>query len=76
MFLDAEKEDYLRMLGPAIEALRAGGLLIADNLTSHASDLAGFREAALADPRLSGLVVPIGRGELVAVRLGDGGVTT
>ena len=69
VFLDAEKEDYLRLLEPAIEALRPGGLLIADNLTSHEADLADFRDAALADPRLGGLVVPIGRGELVAVRL-------
>jgi predicted O-methyltransferase YrrM len=68
VFLDAEKDDYLRALEPAIEALRPGGLLVADNLTSHASDLAPFREAALGDPRLEGLVVPIGRGELVAVR--------
>ncbi len=68
VFLDAEKGDYLRALEPAIEALRPGGLLVADNLTSHASDLAPFREAALGDPRLEGLVVPIGRGELVAVR--------
>jgi len=69
VFLDAEKEDYLRLLEPAIEALRPGGLLIADNLTSHEADLADFRDAALVDPRLGGLVVPIGRGELVAVRL-------
>ncbi len=69
VFLDAEKEDYLRMLELAIEALRPGGLLIADNLASHEADLADFRETALADPRLAGLVVPIGRGELVAVRL-------
>lgn len=69
VFLDAEKEDYLRLLEPAIEALRPGGLLIADNLISHEADLADFRETALADPRLGGLVVPIGRGELVAVRL-------
>lgn len=68
VFLDAEKEDYERALEPAIEALRPGGLLVADNLTSHADDLATFREAALGDPRLAGLVVPIGRGELVAVR--------
>jgi caffeoyl-CoA O-methyltransferase len=68
VFLDAEKADYLRAMEPAIRALRAGGLLVADNLTSHAEDLAEFREAALADARLSGLVVPIGRGELVAVR--------
>lgn len=69
VFLDAEKEDYLRLLEPAIEALRPGGLLIADNLTSHEADLAVFRETALADPRLGGLVVPIARGELLAVRL-------
>ena len=68
VFLDAEKEDYLRFLEPAIRALRPGGVLVADNLLSHAADLAGFRDAALADPRLGGLVVPVGRGELVAVR--------
>jgi hypothetical protein len=28
-----------------------------------------FRAEALSDPRLSGLVIPIGQGELVAVRL-------
>ncbi len=69
VFLDAEKADYLRFLEPAIDALRPGGLLVADNLTTHPAELAAFREAALADPRLSGLVVPIGGGELVAVRL-------
>ncbi len=69
VFLDAEKGDYLGALGPAIEALRPGGLLVADNLISHEADLAGFREAALSDTRLVGLVVPIGRGELVAARL-------
>ena len=56
-------------MGPAIEALRPGGLLVADNLTSHASELEAFRTRALADPRISGLVVPLGGGELVAVRL-------
>jgi predicted O-methyltransferase YrrM len=71
VFMDAEKDDYLRLLEPAIGALRRGGILVADNLTSHADELAEFRDVALGDPRLSGLVVPIGRGELVAVRLGD-----
>lgn len=69
VFLDAEKEEYERFLEPAIRALRRGGLLVADNLHSHAEDLAGFREAALGHPALTGLVVPIGRGELIAVRL-------
>jgi caffeoyl-CoA O-methyltransferase len=69
VFIDCEKDDYLRMLDPAIGALRSGGLLVADNLISHEADLTEFRDTALADSRLTGLVVPIGRGELVMVRL-------
>ncbi|HEX9122695.1 MAG TPA: O-methyltransferase [Actinomycetota bacterium] len=68
VFLDAEKEDYERFLTLSVTALRQGGLLVADNLTSHREDLQGFRDAALSHPELAGLVVPIGRGELVAVR--------
>ena len=71
VFIDAEKRDYEAYLELAVAALRPGGLLIADNLTSHASDLAGFRRRALAHERLTGLVVPIGNGELVGVRLPD-----
>lgn len=69
IFLDSEKNDYVRLLELAIGALRPGGMLVADNLISHESDLVEFRAHALADPRLSGLVIPIGSGELVAVRL-------
>ena len=69
VFVDCEKDDYARLLDLAVEALRPGGLFVADNLTSHASQLEAFRATALADPRLSGLVVPLGGGELVAVRL-------
>ena len=69
VFIDAEKQDYEKYLDLTVVALRPGGLLIADNLTSHASGLAGFRTRALAHERLSSVVVPIGNGELVGVRL-------
>lgn len=68
VFLDAEKELYEAALEPLVRALRPSGMLVADNLLSHAEDLERFRRAALEHPALSGLVVPIGRGELVAVR--------
>ena len=71
VFIDAEKRDYEAYLDLAVGALRPGGLLIADNLTSHASELAGFRARALTHKRLSSVVVPIGNGELVGVRLPD-----
>ncbi len=67
-FLDAEKDVYVALLEPLVRALRPGGVLIADNLVSHEEQLAGFRDAALSHRELSGLVVPIGRGELVAVK--------
>jgi len=69
VFLDAEKEDYLAFLALIVPVLSPGGILVADNLISHEANLHEFREAALADPRLSAVVVPVGRGELFAVRL-------
>jgi caffeoyl-CoA O-methyltransferase len=69
VFIDCEKDQYVRLLDPAIEALRPGGLFIADNLISHASELVEFQAKALADERISGLVVPIGTGDFIAVRL-------
>jgi predicted O-methyltransferase YrrM len=70
VFLDAEKEDYGAFLELVVPLLRSGAVLIADNLLSHAEDLAPFRERALAHPQLSALVPPVGRGELLAVKLG------
>lgn len=70
VFLDAERKDYVSYLELTVPLLRVGGMLVADNVISHADDLRPFCERALSDTRLSGLVVPIGRGELVAVRVG------
>src|SRR3990170_5217466 len=72
VFLDAEKEDYTAFLELIVPLLPPGGLLVADNLTSHAEDLAEFRRRAESDPRLSAVVVPIGRGELLGARIGEG----
>ena len=70
VFLDAEKEDYLSYLELIVPLLAPGGVLVADNLLSHADELAGFRERALSHPSLSAVIVPIGRGELLATKSG------
>jgi predicted O-methyltransferase YrrM len=70
VFLDAEKEDYLAFLDLIVPLLTTGGILVADNLVSHAEDLAEFRDRALSHPQLSAVVVPIGRGELLAAKIG------
>ncbi len=69
VFLDAEKEDYLQFLELIVPLLPVGGLLVADNLISHAEDLSQFRQRAESHPRLSAVVVPIGRGELLAAKI-------
>jgi len=68
-FLDAEKEDYEAFFDLAVPLLARGGVLVADNITSHAEELAAFVSRALSDDRLSAVAVPIGLGELLAVRL-------
>ncbi len=69
VFLDAEKEDYLRFLELIVPLLPVGDLLVADNLTSHAEALSQFRQRCESHPRLSAVVVPIGRGELLAAKI-------
>lgn len=68
-FLDAEKEDYWAFYDALVPFLPPSAVLVADNIISHVSELAGFTERVLADKRMSAVVVPIGRGELLAVRL-------
>jgi len=68
VFIDIEKDLYEGLLEPAVRALRPGGLLVADNLTSSEAKLVGFRETALSHPQLTAQVVSIGPGELVAVK--------
>jgi predicted O-methyltransferase YrrM len=65
IFLDVEKELYDGLLDPLVDKLRPGGVLIADNLLSHANDLATFKEHAEAHPDLECQLVPIQKGELL-----------
>jgi caffeoyl-CoA O-methyltransferase len=64
-FLDAEKEIYGSCYEAIVPRLVPGALLVADNAISRQADLQPMIEAALSDPRVDALVVPIGTGELV-----------
>jgi predicted O-methyltransferase YrrM len=64
-FLDAEKEVYGSCYEAVVPRLIPGGLLVADNAISHRATLQPMLDAALSDPRIDALVVPIGKGELV-----------
>jgi predicted O-methyltransferase YrrM len=62
LFLDAEKDDYEKLFGLARPLLEPGGLVVADNVISHAGTLAAYSAARQADPSLSSVTLPLDRG--------------
>lgn len=71
VFLDAERPAYVSYWPNLVRALRPGGLLAVDNVTSHADEVADFRALLAADPRMIEAVAPTGAGLLLAVRSDD-----
>jgi predicted O-methyltransferase YrrM len=68
IFLDADRESYLDYLELALPRLRSGGLLIADNVTSHAHELAAYLATVQTHPQLFAVTLPVGNGEQVALK--------
>lgn len=68
-FLDTEKELYADCYDIVIPNMVSGGILIADNVISHQSDLQPMIDYALKDTRVDSLIVPIGQGILLCRKL-------
>jgi caffeoyl-CoA O-methyltransferase len=68
-FLDAEKEDYERLFALARTKLEPGGLVVADNVVSHADVLGAYSRARQLDATLESVTVPLDRGLEVTVVL-------
>jgi caffeoyl-CoA O-methyltransferase len=68
-FLDAEKTDYAKYYDLIVPRLIPGGILIADNVISHAEKLQDILEKAKGDKRADSVIVPISKGELVCRKL-------
>ena len=71
VFLDAEKDEYEALFGLVRPLLEPGGLVVADNVLSHAETLAAYSAARQADPTLSSVTVPLDRGLEVTTVLTD-----
>jgi caffeoyl-CoA O-methyltransferase len=69
VFLDAEKDDYERLFQLARTKLEPGGVVVADNVLSHADTLAAYSAARQADPTLVSVTVPLDRGLEVSALL-------
>ncbi len=69
VFLDAWKGDYEALFALARRRLEPGGLVVADNVLSHAETLAAYSEARQSDPTLSSVTVPLDSGLELSVVL-------
>jgi len=69
VLLDAEKEDYESLFQLARPKLETGGLVVADNVLSHADPLAAYSRARRADHTLESVTVPLDRGLELSVVL-------
>lgn len=69
VFLDADRASYATYLALALPKLRVGGLLVADNVVSHAAELEDYLARVKADPALFSVTVPVGNGEEISYKL-------
>ena len=69
VFIDAEKDDYERLFELARAKVEPGGLIVADNVVSHADPLAAYSAARQSDPTLESVTLPIDRGLELSVVL-------
>jgi predicted O-methyltransferase YrrM len=68
IFLDSERPEYPGWWPYLRRVLRPGGLLVVDNATSHTEQMAPFVARVTADPGFATCVVPVGKGEFLAVK--------
>ncbi len=60
VFIDAEKEDYVDHFGAAFPLLRSGGLVLADNVTSH--DISDYQTMLRERDDVETVTLPLDRG--------------
>jgi len=73
VFLDSERPQYPGWWPDLRRALRPGGLLVVDNATSHAVEMAPFVALVSTDAAFVTSLVPVGNGEFLAVKADQGG---
>jgi predicted O-methyltransferase YrrM len=69
VFLDADRANYLGYLELVVPKLTAGGLLVADNVTSHAHELQDYVARVKSHPALFSVTIPVGKGEEISLKL-------
>ena len=69
VFLDADRASYLGYLEAVLPKMPAEALLVADNVISHASELADYLVRVKSHPDRFSVTLPVGKGEEVSFKL-------
>ena len=68
VFLDAERSEYARWWPDLLRTLGTPGLVVVDNVLSHADEVADLRALVDAEAAVTSALVPIGAGALLIAR--------
>jgi predicted O-methyltransferase YrrM len=68
IFLDADRPSYLSYLELLLPRLADGGLLVTDNVVSHAAEVETFLARLRSNPQLETVTLPIGKGEELTLK--------
>ena len=68
IFLDSARSQYQAWWPQLDRVLAPGGVLVVDNAISHYDEMAPFLDGIRADPRYTTCLVPVGKGEFIAVK--------
>jgi predicted O-methyltransferase YrrM len=68
VFLDSERSEYIGWWPSVRAILRIGGLLVADNATSHAREMQPLMAMVKTDVSFITSLVPMGNGEFLALK--------
>ena len=68
LFLDSERPEYPSWWPHPRRVLRPSGLLVVDNVLSHPDEVAGSQALIEADGEFASTIVPVGKGQLLAVK--------
>jgi len=71
VFIDAEKSYYETYFDVVYQRLVKGGMVIADNVLSHQDELEDYILYVENHPNLESVMVPIGRGLEISVKLSE-----
>lgn len=68
IFLDSARSQYEAWWPQLDRVLAPGGVLVVDNASSHYGEMAQFLDGIRADARYTTCLVPVGKGEFIAVK--------